>query len=91
MDAVGSFLGGQMLHYAGEAGRADAQVQILKEKLASALANGDAQHAVAKKLVEILSEVAPDHEYAAKEKRAKDFDEVYAESLKKRKLWTRTL
>jgi len=88
MDPVGSFFGGQMLHYAGEAGRLEAHVKILKEKLASALANADALHAVNKKLIE---GIAPDHEYAAKERRIEEFNKVYAESLKKRRQWASTL
>lgn len=91
MDAVGSFFAGQMLSYAGEAGSLKAKLEILKEKLASALANADALHALNKKITEGLIEAAPDHEFAAKERRIEEFDRVYAESLKKRKQWVRSL
>lgn len=67
MDAVGSFFGGQMLHYAGEAGELEAKLKIALKENKLLKAENEARRELALALSAVLERVAPQEQLAQAE------------------------
>lgn len=78
VDTVGSFFGGQMLHYAGEAGE-------LAGKLKVALAEIEARKRLQDDMVKIISELAPSHPLLKNDRKEirEKLNDYYRQELKK--------